>query len=189
MSQTGRDWKKMWSIATFYLWLALLLFPDSFPRGQCLSVSNDIFRVTLKTCEWTIQKVSRVNDIVIGMKWNKECIAGEKYPVVPSPLGGVTILWLKCLYHFDTLLVLWYTAWTTLIHCLLVSFDAGNFLKAYCAWSLKDFTLTAKMCKLMSGDGSITSNALQSVSKTVATLTSFVFLMWKRIFVLAFGII
>ena len=43
--------KKMWSIATFYLWLALLLFPDSFPRGQCLSVSNDIFRVTLKTCE------------------------------------------------------------------------------------------------------------------------------------------
>ena len=127
MSQTGRDWKKMWSIATFYLWLALLLFPDSFPRGQCLSVSNDIFRVTLNTCEWTIQKVSRVNGIVIGMKWNKECIAGEKYPVVPSPLGGVTILWLKCLYHFDTLPSCLIWCWKLLKSLLCLKFERFHF--------------------------------------------------------------
>ena len=80
------------------------------------------------------------------MKWNKGFIAGEKYPVVPSPLGGVTILWLKCLYHFDTLLVLWYTAWTTLIHCLLVSFDAGNFLKAYIVLEVWKISLWRQKC-------------------------------------------
>ena len=101
MCQTAWDWKTTpENVANYHPYTSDWLFscfPRQLSKWQCLPVCpNDNFRVSLKVAS-SYCRFRGENTLSVIIRC---CL---KLALVLSPLGGVTILWLKCLYHFDTL--------------------------------------------------------------------------------------